>query len=349
MKPKIRLIILTLLIYGLPIYIFSVFPFSRKIYPNFETFQSPIFNFLFYGKAAFSSLGIIFDALLLYCICLLFKKNITLQKERCWLIYTGLKKIFSFVFINKLKNGLTISKEEKISLLFYLVKLFWAPLMIIFALENGRALYNLLYQYHSWNFDGINILNFYFPLFISAIFTLDTIIFSSGYLFESPALKNVVKSVEPTALGWISALVCYGPFFDTFTRFAGALPQDFADFGSITSNIAAGLLTLILFSVYVWASVALGFKASNLTNRGIVSNGPYKYVRHPAYIAKNLGWWLASIPLIKVFGIITIINLTVWSLVYFVRALTEERHLMQDEDYVNYAKKVKYMFVPGIF
>lgn len=349
MKPKIKLIILTLLIYGLPIYIFSVFPFSKKLYLNFESFQSPIFNYLFYGKIAVSSLGIIFDVLLLYCIYLLFKKNITLQKERVHLVYTGLKKIFGFIFINKIKNDSAISKEEKVSLLFYLVKLFWTPLMIIFALENGRALYNLLYQYHSWNFDSINILNFYFPLYISAIFTLDTIIFSSGYLFESPALKNVVRSVEPTALGWISALVCYGPFFDTFTRFAGALPQDFADFGSTTSNITAGLLTLILFSIYVWASIALGFKASNLTNRGIVSKGPYKYVRHPAYISKNLGWWLASIPLIKMFGIIAIINLTVWSLVYFIRALTEERHLMQDPDYITYMRKVKYMFIPGIF
>jgi protein-S-isoprenylcysteine O-methyltransferase Ste14 len=183
---------------------------------------------------------------------------------------------------------------------------------------------------------------------MACIFTLDTIIFSCGYLFESPKLKNVVKSVEPTALGWICAIICYGPFFDTFTRLAGKLPQDFGDFGSVNLNVITGFLILILFSIYVWASVALGFKASNLTNRGIVSTGPYKYVRHPAYISKNLGWIIASIPLIQSLGIITIMNLMVWSFVYYLRAITEERHLSQDQDYVEYTKKVKYMFIPGI-
>jgi len=350
MRSKIKLLFLTILIYGLPIYIFSIFPFSKKIYPNFESFESPLFNFLLNGRVAFSSLGIIFDVLLIYCIYLLFfKKNIAIEKERVYLIYTSIKKLFHFIFADKLKTEFVISKEEKTSLLLYVVKLFWAPLMLIFAIENSSGLYNLLHQHHIWSFNSANILKFYFPLYISAIFTLDTFIFSSGYLFESSNLKNVVRSVDPTMLGWISAIVCYGPFFDTFIRFAGPLPQDFADFGNTNLNIASGLFTLVLFSIYVWASVALGFKASNLTNRGIVSSGPYKYVRHPAYIAKNLGWWVASIPLIKILGIKAIINLSIWTFVYFMRALTEEKHLLQDPDYVAYTEKVKYMFIPGIF
>jgi protein-S-isoprenylcysteine O-methyltransferase Ste14 len=351
MKKNIKLALLTLLIYGLPIYIFSVFPFARKIYPNFESFQSPIFNFLSSGHLQYSSLGIIFDILLIYCVLILIKKesSIDLEKQRVFLIFSGLKKIFRAIFIDKLRNNAFVTKEEKVSLLFYLVKLFYAPLMIIFAIENSGSLLNILNRDNSWSIDGRNILNLYFPLYISAIFTLDTIIFSTGYLFESHKLKNVVKSVEPTALGWIFALACYGPFFDTFTRFAGPLPQDFADFNNMKLNIIAGFLTIVFFSIYVWASVALGFKASNLTNRGIVSSGPYKYVRHPAYIAKNLGWWVAIIPLIQTLGFTVVINLFIWTLVYFIRALTEERHLMQDPDYVEYAKKVKYMFIPGIF
>ena len=349
MGQKTKLIGLTLLIYGLPIYIFSVFPFSNKIYANFESFQSPIINFLFYGKIGYSSLGIIFDVLLLYCIYLFLRKNVALENQRVYLIYSGIKKFLRWVFQDRLKSKLQISEEEKVSLRFYLVKLFWAPLMIIFAIENSGYMLSLLGQPNSWSFDTKNILSLYFPLYISAIFTLDTVIFSFGYLFESPALKNVVKSVESTALGWASALVCYGPFFDTFTRFSGGLPQDFADFGGTNLNIIAGLFTIFFFSIYVWASVALGFKASNLTNRGIVSHGPYKYVRHPAYISKNLGWWLASIPLIKVLGIKVIIGLVIWAAVYFIRALTEERHLLQDPDYVEYTKKVKYMFIPGLF
>ena len=47
------------------------------------------------------------------------------------------------------------------------------------------------------------------------------------------------------------------------------------------STIIANIALLISLGIYSWASVALGFKASNLTNRGIVSHGPYAYVRHP--------------------------------------------------------------------
>lgn len=349
MTKNLRLVSLTLLIYGLPIYIFSVFPFSKKIYPNFEHFQSPILTYFYEGRIGYNSLGIIFDALLLYCVYLLFKPNIEFEKERVYLIFTGLKKMLVSVFKGKLKQESAISKEEKVSLLFYLVKLFWAPLMIIFAIENSNNLINFFKQKFLWEITPQNILNFYFPLYIAAIFTVDTVVFSFGYLVESPLLKNVVKSVEPTALGWLAALVCYGPFFDTFTRIAGPLPKDFADFGSVNLNIVFGFATLILFSVYVWATIALGFKASNLTNRGIVSTGPYKYVRHPAYIAKNLGWLVASIPFIQMFGFKTIIGVAIWALVYYVRAITEERHLSQDPEYVEYMKKVRYMFIPGVF
>jgi len=350
MKKNIKLILLSLLIYGLPIFIFSVFPFSKKIYFNFENFHDPIFSYLLYGKIQYNSLGIIFDVLLIYCLfILLYKKDFDLEKERVFIIFKGLKKIFKTLFSGNIRNGFDINKEEKTSLLFYLVKLFWAPLMIIFAIENVNGFYNLFYRYKIWNFDAQSMINLYFPLTVTGIFVLDTLIFSVGYLLESPKLKNVVKSVEPTTLGWVSALACYGPFFDTFTRFAGPLPQDFADFKNINLNIIAGIFTIILFGIYVWASVALGFKASNLTNRGIVTTGPYKYVRHPAYISKNLAWILASIPLISVLGIKIIIALSIWSSVYYIRSLTEERHLAQDPDYVEYMKKVKYMFIPGLF
>ena len=348
-SPKAKLLSLSVLLYGLPIYIFSVFPFSKRLYPNFNSFESPILNFILGEKIQYSSLGIIFDVFLLYCLYILFfKKNIVLQNERVYIIFGGIKKIFRAIFIDKLKGGVQISKEEKVSLLFYLVKIFWTPLMLIFAIENSTSLIKILQKDNNWTFTGENVLNLYFPLYISAIFTVDTVIFSLGYLLESKRLKNVVKSVEPTVLGWASALACYGPFFDTFTRISGGLPHDFADFGDTKLNIIFGLSTIFFFTTYVWASVALGFKASNLTNRGIVTRGPYKYVRHPAYAAKNIGWIIASIPMIKINATVTITSLAIWILVYYVRAITEERHLRQDPDYVAYSQKVKYMFIPGI-
>lgn len=343
MKDKIKIIGLTLLVYGIPLFIWSVLPFTKGLYGNFE---SPIFNFLIYGKIKFSSLGIIFDLLLLYCIFLLFKKRKAIGNERVFSVYSGVKKVFGYIFLNGLKKESKLSKEEKVSLLFYFVKLFFTPIMLKFAINDTGS---LIKTFYSSAIAGNAILTLYFPLFFYLILTVDTLIFSFGYLVESPKLKNVVKSVEPTALGWLVALMCYPPFNDLSGKILGWYSSDFSNFGNVSINIITGFLSLLLFSIYVWASVALGFKASNLTNRGIVSKGPYKYVRHPAYCAKNLSWWLMGIPYIKTYGFVAIFSLAVWSFIYFLRALTEERHLSQDPDYIDYTKKVKYMFIPGIF
>ena len=117
------------------------------------------------------------------------------------------------------------------------------------------------------------------------------------------------------------------------------------------------IIAICLIFFYVSASVALFTKASNLTNRGIVSHFPYNIIRHPAYISKIGLWWLASFCVIKNLidtqmyskVILFIITAIIWTFIYFLRALTEERHLMLDPDYREYAEKVKYRFIPFVF
>ena len=263
-KPKTKLIALTLLIYGLPIFILSILPFSKGFFGDFE---SPIFNFLFNGKILFSPTGIIFDLLLLYCAYLFIRDDISIEEERVYLVYSGLKKIFSFVFIDKIKKDLAISKAEKVSVLFYFVKIFFTPIMINFLINNTRSLIQFLSNSNSFEFTKANILGSYFYLIFYLILMIDTAIFAFGYLFESSFLKNTVKSVEPTALGWMVTLMCYPPFNDLTGRFLGWYSSDFNDFGNININIIAGAFSLLAFAIYCWASIALGFKASNLTNR----------------------------------------------------------------------------------
>jgi protein-S-isoprenylcysteine O-methyltransferase Ste14 len=188
------------------------------------------------------------------------------------------------------------------------------------------------------------------------ILFFDVAVFTVGYLVELPRLGNEIRSVDPTWLGWIAALFCYPPFNRITAAVIGSTISDFPQFDSSLTHVALNLMLLLLMVVYASASVALGFKASNLTHRGIVVRGPYAWVRHPAYVAKNMAWWIASIPIMSsAFGHSTFSGLTAmasmigWSLIYVLRAVTEEDHLRSvDGEYAAYAAEVRYRFIPGL-
>jgi protein-S-isoprenylcysteine O-methyltransferase Ste14 len=254
----------------------------------------------------------------------------------------------------------TLSHDERLAILSTMLKGFFAPMMVmslmIFstrALQNGAALITT----EPWA-EGLRATfdryGFWFVLQI--ILFVDVLIFTLGYLVELPRLRNEIRSVDPTLLGWAAALLCYPPFNKLTGAILGSQVSDFPQFDSPTAHVVLNLALLSLMAVYASASVALGFKGSNLTHRGIISRGPYALVRHPAYTCKNLAWWIASIPLVSaalgqstVIGIQAVASVIGWSMIYVLRALTEEDHLSSvDGDYAVYAAKVRYRFIPGI-
>ncbi len=241
-----------------------------------------------------------------------------------------------------------LEKTEKTTLLFLLVKLFFAPLMVNFAFDNYFAIKGNLAiiggQGGIFSVAGFNSL--LFPLMLAAIFFADTLYFSFGYVFEAGFLKNKIRSVEPTIFGWAVALICYPPFNSFYGRYIPWYPSETADFGNDATTFFIRIAITLLLLVYLGATLALGAKCSNLTNRGIVTRGPYAIIRHPAYICKNLGWWLTIIPVMSLGAFLSMLS---WSAIYFFRAITEERHLMKDPDYQAYCKKVKYRFIPHVW
>lgn len=333
MNIKLKFIGLTFFIYCVPLFVLSKVPYFSGVYGTF---------------GSLSPLLIIFLLIVIYCIYLLISKSEIKGNERIITTYTGIRKILIFIFVKKLKGDTGITGEEKVSLLLYLVKIFFTPLMIGFLLDNTNALFNFATT-RDLSFTKDNIFNFYFKGLFALILFIDTAIFTAGYLVESKKLKNIVKSVEPTVLGWTVALMCYPPFNNMSGDIFGWHTQDFNSFSTMNITLFFGAVSLILFAIYLWATLALGWKSSNLTNRGIISSGPYKYVRHPAYISKNLSWWIMGIPFIVITPIPAILSLLVWSFIYYLRAMTEERHLMSDPDYAEYMKKTPYMFIPKVF
>jgi protein-S-isoprenylcysteine O-methyltransferase Ste14 len=243
-----------------------------------------------------------------------------------------------------------------------LLKFFFAPLMLNWCLAHVGDMSNSISQViGGWNegqrgrilFDG----SLFWACF-QAILFVDTFLFTIGYIVEIPALRNRIRSVDPTFFGWFVCLACYPPF----NGFTGGIfewqSNDFPQFQTDSIHFAANITLLVLMCVYSLASVALGLKASNLTNRGIVARWPYSVVRHPAYVAKNLAWWIGAMPTLYVLWSLNnmsglgyaLVSLSGWSLIYVYRAITEERHLLlASNGYAEYMAKVRWRFIPRVF
>ena len=117
-----------------------------------------------------------------------------------------------------------------------------------------------------------------------------------------------------------------------------------------TCSVLVGLV-----AIYAWATMAFGIRFSNLTHRGVITHGPYKFTRHPAYVSKNLSWWVAGLPfLVTAGGPIEAVRNTLLiaavSGIYYWRAKTEEKHLLADPAYVAYWNWAQeHALVPRLF
>lgn len=270
-------------------------------------------------------------------------------------------RIILWFLYNKIikRNKKNITQAEKTAILAWIVKWFFAPLMIFWLTWHIFELTNNLYKSYI-NFDLINqsFLSYFNQYFFYTAFSLilfvDVLFFTLWYLIEWKIFKNEIISVEPTFFWWFVALASYPPLNSTTNTILWWYSTDFPQFSNFYIHIILNILILILMWIYSWASFSLWLKASNLTNRWIVKNWPYKYIRHPAYLCKNLSWWIWWLPII-IFSISSwnfktffyaIIWLSFWSLIYYFRAKTEENHLSLDKDYLEYKKEVRGMFFP---
>jgi len=286
-----------------------------------------------------------------------------LQESKGSIVIKTLRRLFkdTRVYLNNFTSNPDLPSPEvdhhgKTAILFTLVKLFFLPLLLNFFFGNYshsvEVLQVLLSDGREISIDSFN--QFIYPFLMSLFFAIDTAYYAFGYSVEAGFLGNKVRSVEPTFLGWIVALMCYPPF-NTFVtdNYTGWYVNDYINFSSANITFLVRMLIIMSYFVYVTASIALGAKCSNLTNRGIVTNGPYAIVRHPAYASKNFAWWLTVIPLLNFANpseLVVIFAATFfWTFIYYLRAITEERHLIKDPDYVEYCSRVRYRFIPYVY
>ncbi len=176
---------------------------------------------------------------------------------------------------------------------------------------------------------------------IELLFLIDVQIAMVGYLLTLKPLDAQIRTANPYLGGWLAALICYPPFILMSDGGPLSYHQNTADWAYWFAGHDAllwvwGAVLVVLTAIYAWATVAFGIRFSNLTYRGILTNGPYRFTRHPAYLSKNLFWWLSTLPFLATSGSLvdSVRNtaiLCLVSAVYYWRALTEERHLLAED------------------
>lgn len=217
------------------------------------------------------------------------------------------------------------------------VKGFFTPIMYVSLVANVAELREI-FAHRSLEplavFDALWSLSF----LVDVTFTV------VGYLMTLRILDGHIRSAEPTASGWVVAIVCYQPFWslvNTWYLYYGR--PDWGVWLDDRPVVKAvyGSVMLVLLAIYAGSTVTFGYRFSNLTHRGVLTNGFYRFTKHPAYLSKLPVFWLQFAPFFTQGNYYEVVRdfagLTALSLLYFLRARTEERHLSRDPDYVRYA------------
>lgn len=176
---------------------------------------------------------------------------------------------------------------------------------------------------------------------IEFLFVVDVQLAMVGYLLTMKPLDAQIRSANPYVAGWLAALICYPPFVLMGDNGPLGYHYGTADWSFWLQDRPAllwawGGLLVFLTAVYAWATVIFGLRFSNLTYRGIITNGPYAFTRHPAYLSKNLFWWLSTLPFfVTNHSFVDMVRnttaLALVSAVYYWRARTEEMHLLGED------------------
>jgi protein-S-isoprenylcysteine O-methyltransferase Ste14 len=221
----------------------------------------------------------------------------------------------------------------------WLVKAFFLPLMTVYAHDDIARILGFHYETLHWGDFAL------YDLCYTIGYSIDLVFVTFGYMLSFRLFDSHLRSAEPTMLGWAVALFCYQPFFGLMDRVyvaydAGKGFASWLEPWPVVKGVWA-VVILVLVGLYSLSSVAFGWRFSNLTHRGILTGGTYRFTKHPAYVSKNISWWMISLPFLSQDGIADGVRRSILllciNIMYFLRARTEERHLSRDPVYVEYA------------
>jgi hypothetical protein len=242
-------------------------------------------------------------------------------------------------------NGRTTPSVRAVlpdTLLALVVRAFFLPLnfcALVHGLSQFRGRESLLLT-STWPIQQATVLAMIYVALLAAI--------TPGYLFGSRLLATHVRACDRTATGWIVTLSCYAPLsapvFDRWLNYRWPYVQGDQPWATLLTGWPAASFTLggaiiCLELVHWWGEASFGLRASNLSNRGIIDTGPYRFCKHPIYLSKCVGWALIYLPFCGQ-GIEAVRSTLLFAgvcAIYVARSYTEERLLSSDPNYVRYA------------
>lgn len=221
----------------------------------------------------------------------------------------------------------------------WVIKGFYLPLMTVYLGDAARWLST---RDPTTSMDGIaEVVTYASKLSLG----LDLAFVAIGYALMLRLLDTHLRSANPHMYGWVFTLMLYQPFWSImskrfFSYGDGDTWLDHMEGVPVLLGIW-GVLIILSKLGWAWSNMSFGLRFSNLTHRGIITNGPYRFTKHPSYLFKNISWWLLSVPFLSSDGPIEAaqhaLALLGVNLLYVVRARAEEQHLSEDPDYVRYA------------
>ena len=159
---------------------------------------------------------------------------------------------------------------------------------------------------------------------------------------QSPASGNVDRLTRP--LG-VALVLVHWVIAGLDGRFHWSLVPWQVQAAGVAGFVAALAVNFWALRVNRFYSSAVRVQADR--GQQTIVDGPYRFVRHPGYAATlfamfsggvALGSWLAMIPVLG------------FAALFIRRTLLEDRMLQQElEGYAEYAQRVRYRLIPGLF
>jgi len=120
----------------------------------------------------------------------------------------------------------------------------------------------------------------------------------------------------------------------------------------ITIQVIAMIFYALAQGLFSWAMASNKFFSATVRiqdDRGhtVASGGPYQYVRHPGYVGYIASWIATSLALGSLWALFPA-GLVMCLMV--VRTVLEDKTLLEERDgYPDYAARVRYRLLPGVW